>query len=211
MTDLHPGRRLRSLIVGVLALALSGCSVALLPEKQALRIFTLPYGYTPDSVEAQTPGDRPVLRVAQPQASGVLDSERIVIEVSPNELAALSTARWSTNAPSLLRDHLVRSLRADPRVATVVSDTSGSGSDITLTSELQAFQEVRTGESHQVRLYLQAQLIDNGSRDILAVQDFDVTVPSSGDDLDQSVAAFGRAADGLAAEMADWLSEYLEE
>lgn len=211
MTDFPSGRRLRNLTAGVLALALSGCSIALLPEKQALRIFTLPYDYTPEAGDAPPPVDRLVLRVAQPQASGVLDSKRIVIEVSPNELAAISAARWSTNVPTLLRDHLVRSLRADPRVATVVSDTSGSGSDVILTSELQAFQEVRTGESRQVRLYLQAQLIENGSRDILATRDFAVTVPSAGNELEHSVAAFGKAADVLAADMADWLSGLIQD
>lgn len=209
MKPFRPGNRIRALAVGLLVLTLSGCSVALLPEKQALRIFTLPYGYTPETVEAAASGNGPVLKVAVPQASGVLDSNRIVIEVRPNELAAVSAARWTTNTPSLLRNHLVRSLRDDPRVATVVSDTSGAGSDITLTSELRAFQEVRTGESRKIKLYLQAQLIEQGSRRILATRDFDVTVPSAGKDLDDSVAAFGRAADSLAAEMADWAGSEL--
>ncbi|MFC4258976.1 ABC-type transport auxiliary lipoprotein family protein [Marinobacter lacisalsi] len=200
---------LRILTAGLLMLTVSGCSVALLPEKQSLRIFTLPYGYTPDADEIAHPGKGPVLKVAQPQASGVLDTKRIVIEVRPNELAAISAARWTTNAPSLLRDHLVRSLREDPRIATVVSDTSGSGSDITLTSELRAFQEVRTSEPPEIQLYLQAQLVENGSRQILATRDFNVTVPSAGEGLDDSVAAFGAAADSLAAEMADWIGSEL--
>ena len=209
MMHVRPGRSLKHLTAGLLVLTLSGCSVALLPEKQPLRIFTLPYAYTPDTVESTSSAHGPVLKVTRPQANGVLDSKRIVIEVSPNELAAISTARWNSDAPSLLRDHLVRSLRDDPRMATVVSGAGGSGSDITLASELRAFQEVRTGESHEIQLYLQAQLIENGSRRILATRDFDVTVPSEGKSLDGTVAAFGKAADGLAAEMADWLSEYV--
>ncbi|WP_328186215.1 ABC-type transport auxiliary lipoprotein family protein [Marinobacter sp. OP 3.4] len=196
-----------------LMMALTGCSVALFPEKQPLRIFTLPYDYRPPAVSDAGQDALPVLKVVRPQANGVLSGERIVIEPRPNELAAYSDVRWMTDVPLLLRDHIVRSLRDDPRMATVVSDTSGSGSDITLTSELKAFQEDRTdGSDTAVRLYLQAQLVENGSRRTLVTRDFRVRVPVEGDGIEAAIRAFGQASDQLSRELADWvlaaLSDY---
>ena len=202
----------RVAILGLM-MALAGCSVALFPEKQPLRIFTLPYDYRPPAVSDVGRGTLPALKVVRPQANGVLSGERIVIEPRPNELAAYSNVRWMTDGPLLLRDHVVRALREDPRMATAVSDSSGSGSDITLTSELKAFQEDRTdGSGTAVRLYLQAQLVENGSRRILATRDFQVRVPVDGDDIEAAISAFGQASDQLSRALADWvvaaLSDY---
>lgn len=195
----------RVAIVGLM-MALAGCSVALFPEKQPLRIFTLPYNYQPPVGPEVGQGMLPVLKVVRPQANGVLSGERIVIETRPNELAAYSDVRWMTDVPLLLRDHVVRALRDDPRMATVVSDASGSGSDITLTSELKAFQEHRSDDRDtEVRLFLQAELVENGSRRILVTRDFHVQVPLDGDDIEATIRAFGQASDQLSRALADWV------
>ncbi|MFL1484986.1 ABC-type transport auxiliary lipoprotein family protein [Marinobacter sp. LN3S78] len=195
----------RTAVLGLMVV-LAGCSVALFPEKHPLRIFTLPYDYRPPAVSDVGQEALPALKVVRPQANGVLSGERIVIEPRPDELAAYSTVRWMTDVPLLLRDHVVRALRDDPRIATVVSDTSGSGSDITLTSELKAFQEDRIDASDKaVRLYLQAQLVKNGSRRTLATRDFHIRVPVDGDDIEAAISAFGQASDHLSRELADWV------
>ncbi|MGM0570095.1 ABC-type transport auxiliary lipoprotein family protein [Marinobacter sp.] len=200
---------------GVIALALSltACSVALFPEKQPQRQFTLPYHFEADAASGQAPDSLPVLKVERPQATGLFGGKRIVLETRPNELAAYGAVRWVSDAPELLRNHLVRALRSDKRLGTVVSDTSGAGSQITLSSSLEEFQEDRTGDPRQVRLYLQAQLVENGSRTALATREFRITIPMNGEastgSVETSVAAFGRAADRLSAELTDWVAETL--
>lgn len=192
-------------VTTALTLLISGCSVALLPEKHALRIFTLPYAYTASEAPDTNEVSAPVLKIVRPQANGILNGKRIVIETAPNELAAYGEVQWMTDGPALLRDHLIRALRSDPRLGTVVSDTSAAGSDITLTSDLQAFQESRTGQTPTIHLYLQAQLVENGSRRTLATQDFEVKVPIEGDGIEHVIEGFGKAADQLSSELADWI------
>lgn len=199
----------RPLMATVLALALSGCSVSLFPSKQPQRQFTLPYHFEADNGGANLSDSVPVLKVNRPQASGVISGKRVVIETRPDELAAYQSVRWVTDAPELLRDHLVTALRQDPRMGTVVSDISGAGSEVTLTSSLQDFQEDRTGERTTVRLYLTAQLVENGSRRILATRNFEISVPVRESELESTIRAFGRASDRLSAEMADWLATSL--
>ncbi|SFR43735.1 cholesterol transport system auxiliary component [Marinobacter daqiaonensis] len=185
------------------AIVISGCSVSLLPEKTPQRIFDLPYT-APEPAGRKTE-QIPPLQVNRPHASGVHDSNRVVIELESDELAAYSGTRWVADAPLLLREHLVRSLRQDPRMGNVVSDESGAVTTLTLTSSLREFQEDRTGNSKVIRIYLQAQLVENGSREILATRDFQVSHEPAGESLDHSIDAFGDAATSLATELADWI------
>jgi cholesterol transport system auxiliary component len=202
-------RRLRIVAIALLAIAVTGCSVALLPDKQAQRIFTLPFGFEPATEASQSSDKLPMLKVVRPQASGVLGGKRLLIESRPSELAAYSTVRWVTDTPVLLRDHLVRALRRIPGMSGVVTDASGSASEVTLTSNLLAFQEIRTQQTPGVRIYLQAQLVENGSRKILATRDFDIRVPLVDKQVRGVVAALGEASDQLATEMADWIGTAL--
>ncbi len=194
-------------MAGVLgcSLLLSACNVALFPEKTPQRQFTLPYQFEAGDLTAESGQTLPVLKIETPQASGLTAGKRIVLETRPNELAAYSNVRWSANMPELLRNHLVRALREDPRLNTVVSDASGAASQVTLSSAILSFHEQRAGERPQVELYLQTQLIRNGSRETLTSRDFRITVPLQDSSIEGSVAAFGRAADRLAAEAADWI------
>lgn len=143
----------------------------------------------------------------------MIGSKRIVLETRPNELAAYGSVRWVTEAPELLRDHLLRALREDPRIGTVVSDDSGAASQITLNSSMLEFQEDRAGDPRRVRLFLQAQLVENGSRAVLATRDFRINIPCKAmqrGSIEDAVTAFGRAADRLSAEVADWVAGVLE-
>ena len=194
----------------LLALSITGCSVALFPEQQSQRVFTLPYSYSPQATTHQQSRAIPALKVARPHASGVLNGQRVIIEAAANELAAYEGIRWMTDAPALLQDHLVRALRDDPRLGTVVSDISGAGSDLVLTSEIMAFQERSHGGEPGVLLQLQAQLVENGSRRVVATKDVSLVAPVSGDGIEPVVAAFGEASDRLAAELADWLAAELQ-
>lgn len=210
VTDTICQRLVKSAWLTAIAMSLSACSVALFPEKQPQRQFTLPYQFEADNKAGQAQRDLPTLKVERPQASGLLGGKRIVLEVQPNELAAYGAVRWVTDTPDLLRDHLARALRTDSRLGTVVSDVSGAGSEVTLSSALLGFQEDRTGTRREVHLYLQAQLIENGSRKILDTKDFLISVPLADSTIDGAVAAFGRAADRLAAEAADWVASALD-
>ena len=199
------GRLLPAAAVLGCSLLLSACNVSLFPEKTPQRQFTLPYQFEAGTLIPEGGQTLPVLRIATPQASGLTAGKRIVLEPRPNELAAYSDVRWATDMPELLRNHLVRALREDTRLDTVVSDASGAASQVTLSSAILSFHEERSSTRPQVQLYLQAQLIRNGNRETIASRDFRITAPLQDASIEGSVAAFGRAADRLAAEAADWI------
>lgn len=177
----------------------AGCS--LIPEQQPVRLFTLP----PASLPASDATARDLtLRVDTPSAGSPLNGSRLLVMPSPGEFQAYAGARWRDDIPPLLRDHLVTAFRLDGRLAAVVDDASRARSDANLASHLEAFHSrYREGEP-EVVLRIEAQLIDETSRDVLASRRFEVIAASEDDSLDAVVMAFGRATDRLAGELVDW-------
>ncbi len=200
--------KVRLLAMSALLVLISGCSISLFPSKEAQRIFSLPMVPADQTTVAPDPSRPPVasLKIRRPNANSLLNGNRVVIEIQPNELAAYSGIRWTADAPVLVRDRLVHILRQDPRLSTVVSDQSGAGTELTLTSTLVAFQEDRgSSESAVITLYLQVQLVENGSRRTLAARDFELQREIDGDRIEDTIQAFGAVTGDLSSALADWL------
>ncbi|MFP4137199.1 MAG: ABC-type transport auxiliary lipoprotein family protein [Halomonas sp.] len=189
----------RALPALLLAALIGGCS--LLPEREAVRLFTLP------EPAMQASGESPLdltLRLDTPSAGAPLDGRRLLVMPSPGELQAYAGARWRDDAPRLLRDHLMVAFRHDGRLAAVVDDTSRARSDAALTSHLVAFHSRYRDGAPEVVLRLEVQLLDEDSREILASRRLEAVVTSEGEDVGAVAEAFGRAADRLAGELVEW-------
>lgn len=199
MTLRFPPRLARALPALLMAMLLAGCS--LLPDQEPVRLFTLPE----PSLSASHEASRDLtLRVDTPSAVAPLDGRRLLVMPSPGEFQAYAGARWSDDAPRLLRDHLIAAFRRDGRLAAVVDDASRARSDATLTSHLGGFHSRYREGAPEVVLRLEVQLLDEASREVLASRRLEVVVASDGDSLDAVVTAFARAADRLSIELVDW-------
>ncbi|PWW31745.1 MULTISPECIES: ABC-type transport auxiliary lipoprotein family protein [Halomonadaceae] len=177
----------------------AGCS--LLPEREPVRLFTL----SEPSLSAYHEATRDLtLRLDTPSAGAPLDGRRLLVMPSPGEFQAYAGARWSDDAPRLLRDHLIAAFRLDGRLAAVVNDTSRARSDATLASHLGAFHSRYREGAPEVIMRLDVQLLDESSREVLASRRIEAVVASEDDSLDAVVEAFDRAADRLASELVDW-------
>jgi len=181
-------------------LLLSACSV--LPRAEAPTVYRLPATATPAAA-----GGAPVdvsLRIDTPQAGGALDGTRIVVLPAGDQLTVYKGARWSDRAPALLRDRLFDAFQADGRVRALSVDENNLQADYELAGSLRAFQsEYEDGHPVAVIRY-DARLVRAGAQRILAARRFDVRVPAQGKEVPQVVAAFGAAADRLAAEVVPW-------
>ena len=112
--------------------------------------------------------------------------------------------RWSDRAPSLLRDRLIDTFRADGRVMAVSNDDTNLHADRELDGQLRSFQsEYENGAPVAVVRY-DAQLVDAADHRILATKNFEVREPAASKDVPHVVAAFGRASDALAADVVAW-------
>lgn len=180
--------------------ALAACSV--LPESETLRIFLLPT--TPTPQQASEPTMQQSLRINTPQASRILSSQRIAVVPQGNEISAYGGARWSDAAPTLLRDRLIEAFQRDGRMPSVSNEDVNLYADLSLHSDLRAFQSVYIDGKPVVVITLDARLVNRNDQHTLANRRFEVRQPAAGADVEQVVEAFGQASDRLSAEVLQW-------
>lgn len=195
--------RSRFALVGLIT-ALSACSV--LPESETLRIFLLP----PATIAQQssTPQLQQALRINTPQASRVLSSQRIAVVPQGNEISAYQAVRWSDAAPVLLRDRLIEAFQRDGRMPAVSNEDVNLYADLSLHSDLRAFQSVYVDGKPEVVITLDARLVNRNDQHTLANHRFEVRQPSADTSVERVVEAFGAASDRLSSEIVAWTLDY---
>lgn len=187
--------------------AASACSV--LPESETLRIFLLPT--TPTQQQASEPTTQQALRINTPQASRILASQRIAVVPQGNEISAYGGARWSDTAPVLLRDRLIEAFQRDGRLPSVSNEDVNLYSDLSLHSDLRAFQSVYIDGKPVVIIKLDARLVNRNDQHTLANRRFEIRQPSTDPSVENVVEAFGLAADRLSAEIVDWTLSHAQQ
>lgn len=191
--------RSRFALLGLIT-ALSACSV--LPESETLRIFLLPP--TTIAQQSSTPDTQQALRINTPQASRILSSQRIAVVPQGNEISAYQAARWGDAAPVLLRDRLIEAFQRDGRMPSVSNEDVNLYADLSLHSDLRAFQSVYINGKPEVVITLDARLVNRNDQHTLANRRFEVRQPSADTSVESVVAAFGQASDRLSSEVLTW-------
>jgi cholesterol transport system auxiliary component len=189
----------RLALLGLFAV-LSACSI--LPDSQPLRIFLLPTATTPQ--QASEPTLQHALRINTPQASRILSSQRIAVVPQGNQISAYQGARWSDAAPVLLRDRLIEAFQRDGRMPSVSNEDVNLYADISLHSDLRAFQSEYVDGEPQVLIRLDARLVNRQDQHTLANRRFEVRQPSADPSVESVVEAFGQASDTLSREVLEW-------
>lgn len=195
---------LRSPVAFALAAALTGCTV--FPDRDPPRVMDIPL---PAVAEAMAPAYGKTLRVDTPQATEPFDSSRILSKPTASEYRMYGKVRWRDTAPVLVRELMIGILRQDGRFEGVINETSPGASDLTLTSDLSGFHSEARDGGTTVEITLYSQLMDNRSRQTLCTENFRISVPAPGGDIDDVVATFAQAGDQLSQEMRRWLSNCL--
>lgn len=180
--------------------ALTACSV--LPESETLRIFLLPTSPTPQ--QASEPTIQQALRINTPQASRILSGQRIAVVPQGNEISAYGGARWGDAAPVLLRDRLIEAFQRDGRMPSVSNEDVNLYADLSLHSDLRAFQTVYIDGKPVVVIVLDARLVNRNDQRTLANRRFEVRQPSADPSVESVVEAFGQASDRLSADILEW-------
>ncbi|GAB3375968.1 ABC-type transport auxiliary lipoprotein family protein [Azotobacter armeniacus] len=191
---------LRPLALLVLLGSLTACSV--LPEAEQIHVYRLPGA--PLQAQAATARLDQALRIATPKADRMLGSARIAVVPEGNRISSYQGARWSDDAPTLLRDRLIEAFREDGRTASVSSDDNHLYADLELLGDLRGFHSEYAGGKPQVRISLDVNLVHSASQRILASRRFEIRQPAQDEQLDSVVAAFGTAGDQLSRQLVDW-------
>jgi len=186
--------------IWLLALLALGACTSLLPSGgPAPDLFTLsPAHRFPDGL----PRVDWQLMVEQPSSVGGVDSNRIAVQPTENEVRYFAEVRWVERAPRMVQGLLVESFERSRTVAGVERYTVGLKADYVLRSEIRDFQaELFGADAPSVHVRLTAKMVRATRQDILWTRDFEARVPAGSVTASDVVAAFDRALAQVIAEI----------
>ena len=146
------------------------------------------------------------LVVDEPLASGGLNIDRIALRHSPTELKYFARARWTERAPRMVQTLMVESFENSGAIIAVGRKAIGLRSDYNLITELREFQAeyFEPDGVPTVRVRLNAKLVKQPRRAIVASRTFESTIKSEGKAMRHVIRAFDRALGKVLRHTVEW-------
>jgi cholesterol transport system auxiliary component len=153
---------------------LQACSVLPRPEVVAVEYFTLD---TPAVPTVQPAPAGPVLLIARPQVRPDLDTPRMAYRQQDYTLRYYARSRWSDVPAQLLLPGLIESFESSGHFAAVLRTGSPATPQLRLDTEILEFSLDFRAQPSRFQLRLRAQLVDLGTRRVLASHAFAIEKP----------------------------------
>ncbi|MDE1993304.1 MAG: membrane integrity-associated transporter subunit PqiC [Rhizobiaceae bacterium] len=192
------GRRFRvyrktAIVLPLLAALLSGCGTA--------RNDTYDLSA---SVKASGPSakSRQIL-IPTPTALQALDSNQIVVRVSPSEIQYLGRSQWSDKLPRMVQSKLVEAFENSGKLGGVGVPGQGLAIDYQIVTDIRTF-EVDAAGAHTATVEISVKILNDRTGTIKAQNVFRKVVPVSGNSNADFVKGLDLAFAGVAADIVDW-------
>lgn len=199
----RPAAALRLIGAGLAAaLALSGCSI--LDEKPKNPTTQ----YAPDPrvpSDPSWPQANWQLSLSAPNAARMIDSLRIAVRPSDDEIQVYKGAAWAKLPSSMVEDALLRTLEDSGKIAAVARQGSGIGADYKLVLDLRRFESDYAGNAVPAAVIeINAKLFHNADQKVVASRTFLQSTPAASAEVRDVVAAFERSLATSTHEIAGW-------
>ena len=199
---LKTGGRLGPVFAGMLvALSLTGCSI-LGGNREPVTI------YAPDP---QVPADPSwpqaawQLALAPPSAARFVDSHRIAVRPTPDELQVYKGARWFKAPSEQLEDTVLHALEDSGKIGAVARQESGIAADYKLAIDLRRFEADYVGNATPTAIIeVNAKLLHSIDQEVIATRTFRQAAPVGGTDTGLVAQAFGQALGAISHDIAGW-------
>ncbi|HVR81725.1 MAG TPA: ABC-type transport auxiliary lipoprotein family protein [Luteimonas sp.] len=195
----RPSLRLSALL---LLASLCGCSV-LGGKKPAPTI------YAPDPRVQADPAWPSVdwqLSLASPTAARMVDSQRIAVRPTPEELQVYKGAAWAKTPSEQVTDTVLRALEDSGKIPAVARQGSGIAADYKLVMDLRRYEADYAGNAvPAATIEVNAKLLHAPDQDIFASRTFLQAVPAGGTDVASVAQAFNQALGAIGHDMAGWI------
>lgn len=183
------------------ALFLVGCSI-LGDNKDPVTI------YAPEpqvTVDPAWPKADWQLIVTSPSAARVVDSPRIAVRTSPEEVQVYKRVRWAKTPTTQLEDTVLQTLESSNKIAAVGRVESGMSADYRLVMNLRRFEADYNGQAiPAATIVVNAILLHSTDQKVVATHTFSQAVPAAGTDTDLVARAFGQALGTISSQIAGW-------
>jgi len=150
------------------------------------------------------------LLVARPTASSGYDTRRMIYNCRPYEMKAFANNEWAGSPANLLQPVIVQSLRDTGRFRAVVAPPLSAHRDYLLKTNLVELRQDFTYQPSCLLMALQAELIDNKTRRVIASQIFSVKIPTYSNDPYGGVLAANRGTTLILNQLTRFCSRHLD-
>lgn len=182
---------------------LAGCSILGDTQRDPITI------YSPNvhvEADASWPTVAWSLVIAKPLAARVVDSPRITVRPTPDELQVYKGTVWAQPATDLLQDAVQGALEDSGRIPAVSSADAGILGDYRLVMDVRRFESDYAGQAMpSATIVVNAKLVQNRSQRVVASRTFRQAQPAAGTEVAQVIPAFERALSAITADIAGWV------
>ena len=186
-----------------LLFALGGCSILGGKQKEPTTL------YAPDPRVQADPSWPSVdwqLSISNPEAARMVDSLRIAVRPSPEEVQVYKGASWAKMPTDMVEDAVLRALEDSGKIPAVARQGSGIAADYKLVMDLRRFESDYSGSATpNAVIELNVKLLHSaGGQDVVASRTFVQSVPAASTAVSDVVDAFNRGLGQVAHDVAGW-------
>jgi cholesterol transport system auxiliary component len=197
---------LRNPALAALVVALGGCASSLLPKPAEQPALYALNDAAPAASAATAPrpaaAAKPTLLVNPPRAAAGFDTRHIVYLRQPHQIEYFAFSQWVDTPAQMLAPLIARAIEGSGAFDAVLLAPSAAAGEMRLDTEVIRLQQDFGTTPSQVRFTLRAVLLDSRTRRVIAVREFDASVPAPTDDPPGGVAAANQAVQRVLAELA---------
>ncbi len=165
--------------------------------------------YAPDprvQADPAWPAAQWQLSLSPPTAARMIDSFRIAVRPTPDELQVYRGASWAKTPTDMLQDTLLRALEDSGKLPAVARQGAGFAADYKLTLDLRRFEaDYAGGTLPAATIEVNAKLIHSVDQGIVASHTFLHAEPSGSTDVTSVVEAFSRALAVVGRDLSGWV------
>jgi ABC-type uncharacterized transport system auxiliary subunit len=189
----------RFILVSLAAMALSGCG-----SGRPIRYYTL---RLPPAPEPSTSVYPVTVLIGRIDAPTVLEDEPIVYRTGSNEIDTYPYHHWVEPPVRMVKDMLIRRLRASGKYRSVAELGSSLRGDFVLQGKLYDFEEVDTG-GMEALVTMEFELFDRRTRNAVWTHYYSHSEPVQGKEISDVVSALDRNLERGLTEVAAGLDGY---
>lgn len=148
------------------------------------------------------------LTLSPPTAARMIDSFRIAVRPTPNELQVYRGSSWAKTPTDLLQDAVLRTLEDSGKIPAVARQGAGITADYKLVLDLRRFEADYAGNAlPAATIEVNAKLIHNIDQTVVGSRTFLGAEPARSVEVAQVVDAFTVTLQTISGEMVGWILE----
>ncbi|MFS8051728.1 MULTISPECIES: ABC-type transport auxiliary lipoprotein family protein [Rhizobium] len=187
--------RKAAIVLPLLAALLSGCGSAAVNDTYDLTA----------AVKASGPSmKRRQILIPLPTALQPLDSNQIVIRVSPREIQYLGKSQWSDKLSRIVQSKLVEAFENTGKLGGVGVPGQGLAIDYQIVTDIRSFEIDTAAGQKSAAVEISVKILNDRSGTVKAQNVFRKVVPVSGGSNPDFVRGLDTAFAGVTAELVDW-------